>query len=351
MPHAFVQTSLSPQSFLPQLANISFRFEKIVVKTQPGFSGIDSRTALLPCLVIEPFRKQRFYIELRSKQDCIVVRLDPVSRVIRSVGVRLALACVVTHIQDVVPGSSISKGNLGSYFEFFEVEGDSARAAILGSLRKDLKPYLRNSVSLRGSSYFSLYLDAMKPPLKWTEIFLNDNPVEIEIGPGNGRFMLDKAATHPERNFLLIERSLRYLKILAQKIPRKNILNLRLLGGDARSILSQWVQPDSVTKFHIYFPDPWWKKKHKKHRLFSADFLNQLSIALCHRGRIIFVTDVKSLFDEVLELARGIEGLTMVEQKTYEPGLDSSPGRSNFEIKKWERGSPIYEATLEKGDK
>ena len=129
----------------------------------------------------------------------------------------------------------------------------------------------------------------------WQQIFGNDQPVAVEIGPGRGEFLLASAARTPARNFYGIERSAARAHAIAAKIARNSLANARVIEADARCLLN--ALPDaSVAAFHIQFPDPWWKRRHEKRRLWTTDFVAGLTRALVMGGTIELVTDVADAF-------------------------------------------------------
>jgi tRNA (guanine-N7-)-methyltransferase len=129
----------------------------------------------------------------------------------------------------------------------------------------------------------------------WQQIFGNDRPVAVEIGPGRGEFLLASAARMPVRNFYAIERSAARARAIAAKIARSGLANARVIGADARCVIDA-VPDASVATFHIQFPDPWWKRRHEKRRLWTPDFVAALTRALVMGGTIELVTDVADAF-------------------------------------------------------
>jgi tRNA (guanine-N7-)-methyltransferase len=129
----------------------------------------------------------------------------------------------------------------------------------------------------------------------WQQIFGNDRPVAVEIGPGRGEFLLASAARMPERNVYAIERSAARARAIAAKIARSGLANARVIAADARCVIDA-VPDASVAAFHIQFPDPWWKRRHEKRRLWTPDFVAALTRALVVGGTIELVTDVADAF-------------------------------------------------------
>lgn len=180
------------------------------------------------------------------------------------------------------------------------------------------------------------------PPIDWRTLFGNDHPVEIEVGFGKGLFLLTQAQAQPARNFLGIEIERKYVLLTASHIAKKNLANVKLVCTEARWFLKERVAAGHVAAVHIYFPDPWWKTRHKKRKLFTRAFALEVARVLCPAGRLHFATDVADYFVETVELLKGVSSL--------QPMPPATPGESmtNFERKYRVEGRPIYRAAYEK---
>jgi hypothetical protein len=108
--------------------------------------------------------------------------------------------------------------------------------------------------------------------LEWKEFFGNDNPVEIDVGCGRGLFLVNAGQMHPEINFLGVELDYREGRRGAKRLQKRKLENVRVLGGDVNVVFSKMIAPASVQAIHVYFPDPWWKRKHRRRRVFTDRF-------------------------------------------------------------------------------
>ena len=137
-------------------------------------------------------------------------------------------------------------------------------------------------------------------PQPWdpAQIFSTPQPLAVEIGSGKGLFLQRQSAAEPETNFFGIEISLKYARFAASRLTRAGISNACVVHGDARGIFSDIFPDASLAAVHIYFPDPWWKKRHHKRRLLNPDFVMQLSRTMMEGGRLHFWTDVEETFTE-----------------------------------------------------
>jgi tRNA (guanine-N7-)-methyltransferase len=186
-------------------------------------------------------------------------------------------------------------------------------------------------------------------PIDWAALFGNDNPIEIEVGFGKGLFLLNEAQRRPDVNFFGIEIERKYQLYTATRIIKRGLTNVRLACADARLFLRAYVPQQSVQAIHVYFPDPWWKHRHLKRRLFDADFVVQCQRALKTGGRLHIATDVPDYFEIMITLLREYTSLIAL------PGPDSpTPAHdldylTNFERKFRKEGKPIHRAIYERG--
>jgi len=177
--------------------------------------------------------------------------------------------------------------------------------------------------------------------LNWSEFFGNDNPVEIEIGTGTGRFLSVEALNRPEVNFLGIEAASTWARNAARRILKKEIPNVKILSSEAARFLRDCVPDESVAAVHIYFPDPWPKRRHAKRRLLCTDFVDDLVRILISGGRIEFATDIKGYFIHVQGL---LDSRPELRQRIGRGGAT----RSGYAKKFLDVGRPIFQTSFEK---
>ncbi|MBX6316016.1 MAG: tRNA (guanosine(46)-N7)-methyltransferase TrmB, partial [Isosphaeraceae bacterium] len=187
-------------------------------------------------------------------------------------------------------------------------------------------------------------LDYPVAPIAWAEVFGDDHPIELEIGPGKGLFLANAATKKPDHNFIGVELSKKYARKAAERVAKRGLRNVRVVAGDARRFLNQFVPPASLHAVHIYFPDPWWKKRHKKRRVFCEPFVVDVARALQPGGDFWMATDVEEYFGVMQDLmAAHPEFLPQPppQPNTPEHDLDYL---TNFERKYRIEGRPIYRA-------
>lgn len=130
----------------------------------------------------------------------------------------------------------------------------------------------------------------------WRGVFGNAHPVEIEIGPGRGDVLLAFAAERPATNFFAIEHASGQADAVAAEARVRGLVNIRVVGGDARSIVRDLVPPASASAVHVYFPDPWPKTRHRHRRLFDRpDLAEAIRRALVPGGLVHVASDLASL--------------------------------------------------------
>lgn len=140
-----------------------------------------------------------------------------------------------------------------------------------------------------------------KKPLNFADIFNNSNPVVVEIGFGMGAATAIIAEQNPNINYLGIEVHTPGVGRLLGNIRDKNLQNLLIVEHDAMEVLEYMIPDNSVSGFHVFFPDPWPKKKHHKRRLMQRPRTNLLSKKLYEGGYVYMATDWEPYAEFALE--------------------------------------------------
>jgi len=184
--------------------------------------------------------------------------------------------------------------------------------------------------------------------LHWPTLFGNDHPVEIEVGFGKGLFLVTTGVAHPERNYFGVEIIRKYQLYAATRIATRELPNVKTCCDDAKRVLRQFVPPASVDVVHVYFPDPWWKSRHKKRLLFTPEFAELVLRVLVPGGRLKFVTDVADYFEMVTGLLAEVPAFRMLPPPSEHEPTHDMDYLTNFERKFRREGRPIYRSEYEK---
>src|SRR5580700_1882 len=162
-------------------------------------------------------------------------------------------------------------------------------------------------------------VETLPRPISWRDLFGNDNPVELEIGMGKGTFLTDAAKARPGTNFFGLEYANWFWRYASDRLRRNECHNARTARAEAGYFVREFVADASLAVVHIYFPDPWPKKRHNKRRLIQPGFLQQLERILTPGGRVQMVTDHEEYFRQMEEVVAG-SGLKKIEYIAGEVG-------------------------------
>ena len=154
-------------------------------------------------------------------------------------------------------------------------------------------------------------------PLRLEELFPAAQPAELEIGCGDGGFLFQMAQQHPDRNFLGVERLLGRIRKLSKKGQRASLTNLRLLRLEGRYVMKYLLPEKAFEAIHVYFPDPWPKDRHARHRLVDDKF-PQYAAHLLKRGGVVHLRTDDATYFKQMQMVFGshggyVEGNTPVE--------------------------------------
>src|ERR1051325_10010500 len=139
-------------------------------------------------------------------------------------------------------------------------------------------------------------LDSILDPLEPAVLFSRTQPLEVELGSDDGSFAVEYARRHPDRNLLAVERLLGRLRKIDRKGLRAGLANLRLVRIEASYLLEYLLPPESVHVLHVYFPDPWPKRKHRRKRLVNERLTELAAQALAPGGAVYLRTDDADYF-------------------------------------------------------
>ncbi len=189
----------------------------------------------------------------------------------------------------------------------------------------------------------------------WDGIFGRPAKLTIEIGSGNGVWIADEAARHPETNMIGIERAGEFYGKFRKRIVRERLPNVRCIRADAIDVLKSAFAQQSIARVVCIFSDPWPKRRHRKRRVFRSEFVDVLEQVLAPGGALEFKTDVGWYFNLTVGLFRSRPGWNVENARRVEEGDGADVGGgdssaeahtviTNFERKGREAGSSIWAA-------
>ena len=177
--------------------------------------------------------------------------------------------------------------------------------------------------------------------ISFTELFANDHSVVIEIGFGMGAATAEIAAQHPDINYIGIEVFQAGVGKLLNEIEQRGLKNIRIIEHDAIEVLENMIPDSSIAGFHIFFPDPWQKKKHHKRRLLHRPRTNLLARKLQENGYLYMVTDWYEYAEDAFSELSATEGLRS-KYEGFAPPQRWRP-KTKFEQKGINKAHPITE--------
>lgn len=194
------------------------------------------------------------------------------------------------------------------------------------------------------------HFEAEQLPQPWTPDALLGRaaPWELEVGTGKGLFLSAAAQAEPERNFVGIEIATKYARFSAARLARLEVDNACLIHGDAEKIVAAWIPDGVLAAVHVYFPDPWWKARHRKRRVLNDKFALQIQRVLQPGGLLHFWTDVQEYFETAVAMLKEktqLEGpLAVVEP----PAMHDLDYRTHFERRTRLNNEPVYRCQFRK---
>lgn len=184
--------------------------------------------------------------------------------------------------------------------------------------------------------------ETLPRPLVLQSLIKTPGPLEIEVGCGKGLFLLKASDEFPSHRFLGIELSRKYARFSAFQLAKRGQPNAAVIQGDAIAVLSEGVLSSSATALHLYFPDPWWKTRHRKRRMMNESFMEQVVRVVEPGGRFVFWTDVKAYFEMGQKVIAKCQELS-ASGKTSDSKSEQDPDyQTNFERRMRLAGKPVY---------
>jgi tRNA (guanine-N7-)-methyltransferase len=185
-----------------------------------------------------------------------------------------------------------------------------------------------------------------REPLDFRALFGREAPVIAEIGFGMGETTARIAAAHPGNDYLAIEVHSPGVGSLLKQIGEQGLTNVRIAQHDAVEVLRERVAPGSLAGIHVFFPDPWPKKRHHKRRLIQPAFAELAASRLARGGRLHVATDWQEYAEHVLQVLCATPGLRNTAAD-FAPRPESRP-ETKFERRGLKLGHGVWDLVFEK---
>jgi len=168
-----------------------------------------------------------------------------------------------------------------------------------------------------------------------------DGPLELDVGYGRGASLFSRAEVAPESRLIGIEIKAKWAYKVDERRKRLGLDNVRAYQGDAREVLSRAGPDGCLSSVYVHFPDPWWKKRHRKRRVLGDAFADDLARLLRPGGALFVQTDVEDRGAMYRDLLRAHTAFTLEGEDGF---VDENPfgSRSNREVRSDEDGVPVY---------
>lgn len=203
---------------------------------------------------------------------------------------------------------------------------------------------LRNSLAEVDVSRHLLPVEGLPCPWDAEALFGRRAALEVEVGSGKGLFLQGAGMAHPERDFLGIELAAKYARLTAARVARLGLANVRVVSGDALRVFAEMLPDRGVSAVHVYFPDPWWKKRHHKRRVMTERFVADVARVLAVGGALHFWTDVEEYFQSTLALIATGGAFSSAEEESAREAEHDLDYRTHFERRMRQAGEAVYRA-------
>jgi len=190
--------------------------------------------------------------------------------------------------------------------------------------------------------------DQLPRPWDAALLFGRTAPLHVEVGSGKGLFLRNAAAVEPGCDFLGIEIAPKYAHFTAAGLAKRGLENARVVAGDAQRVFDELLPDDALAAVHVYFPDPWWKKRHRKRRVMNERFVRQIERTLWPGGSLHFWTDVEEYFHATLDLLAAQTHLAGPIDVPESPAEHDMAYRTHFERRMRLHDEPIYRSLFHK---
>ena len=188
---------------------------------------------------------------------------------------------------------------------------------------------------------FGLTPEELSHPVTSVSLFGNDAPLELEVGSGKGTLLVTESKARAGVNFLGIEYTRRYWRYAADRLRRNDCENARVVLADARTLIRDYLEDDSLSAVHIYFPDPWPKSGHRNRRCVQPHHIELVAKKMRRGARLQIVTDHPGYFAQIDRVVRN-SSLAVVDFDAPAAAESQEMVGSNFERKYRQEGRAFH---------
>ena len=194
---------------------------------------------------------------------------------------------------------------------------------------------------------FGLLPEELPGPLTSASLFGNDAPLELEVGSGKGTLLVTESKARPDVNFLGIEYQRRYWRYASDRLRRHECDNARLVLAEATTFIRDFLEDASLSAVHVYFPDPWPKRRHRRRRFIQPSRIELLARKMRQGARLQVVTDHGGYFAQIKDVVES-SALSIVEFDTPTAAQTQEIVGSNFERKYRRQGRAFHAIAAER---
>ncbi len=188
------------------------------------------------------------------------------------------------------------------------------------------------------------FVEDLTQPFDPQSLFDEPRDLEIEVGSGKGHFVLTHSEKRPDRNYLGNEIARKYARFAAYRLAKNDRNNARILSGDGLRLFREFLPDQCAVGVHVYFPDPWWKERHRRRRVIQPGFVADMQRVLKPGGIFHFWTDVEQYFEECVEALSGETGLTAPVMVDEPESVHDMDYRTHFERRMRKNGHDVFRA-------
>lgn len=191
-------------------------------------------------------------------------------------------------------------------------------------------------------------LDEIEPPFDPQSLFDKSRPLEIEVGSGKGLFLHTHSQRRPEHNFLGNEIAIKYAKLAAYRLAKSERDNAFMIRGDGLKLFRELLADEICVAVHVYFPDPWWKERHRRRRVIQPEMVKDIQRILVPGGRLHFWTDVEEYFESGIETIKEFSELSGPNEVPVEEADHDMDYRTHFERRMRKNDHPVFRSEFVK---